>query len=240
MNTLRKTAFRASLAMLVLGVMSSIGMAQFATEATIRETVRRIQTRTDNLQRAVQNASDRGNYRAEDLNRLILDFESATNQLDRRLSNRRTASSDARMVLDRAAQIDSFFVNNRIGAGTNREWQALRADLDQLAGYYNLTAQWGTGSGSGTGGSNDYNLNDAQMRQLIQRINTRSATFSRNLRNDLNRVYRDDRNSADEARRQLSAFESALVQLRNRVNSRQSSSSDVRNLLDPAAFLNTY
>ena len=240
MNTLRKTAFRASLAMLVLGLMSSIGMAQFASEATIRDTVRRIQTRTDNLQRAVQNATDRGNYRAEDLNRLILDFESATTQLDRRLSSRRNGSSNARIVLDRAAQIDSFFVNNRIGAGTNREWQALRADLDQLAGYYNLTAQWRSGSGTGSGGSNDYNLNDPQMRQLIQRINTRSATFSRNFRNDLNRVYGNDRVSADEARRQLLAFESALVQLRNRVNSRQSTSSDVRNLLDPAAFLNTY
>ena len=115
MNTLRKTAFKASLAMLVLTAMSGLGMAQFASQANIRDTVRRIQTRTDNLQRAVQNASDRGNYRAEDLNRLILDFESATNQLAGRLSNRRTASSDARMVLDRAAQIDSFFVNNRIG-----------------------------------------------------------------------------------------------------------------------------
>ena len=240
MNTLRKTAFKASLAMLVLTAMSSLGMAQFASQTDIRNTVRRIQTRTDNLQRAVQNATDRGNYRAEDLNRLILDFESATNQLDRRLSNRRTAASDARIVLDRAAQIDNFFINNRIGAGTNREWQALRADLDQLASYYNLTAQWGTGSGSNTGGYNDYNLSDAQMRQLIQRIDTRSATFSRNFRNDLNRVYGSDRNSVDEARRQLSAFESALVQLRNRVNSRQSTSSDVRNLLDRASYLNTY
>src|SRR5690349_8018186 len=111
MNTLRKTAFKASLAMLVLTAMSSLGMAQFASQTDIRDTVRRIQTRTDNLQRAVQNASDRGNYRAEDLNRLILDFEAATNQLDRRLSNRRTAASDARVVLDRAAQIDSFFIN---------------------------------------------------------------------------------------------------------------------------------
>ena len=42
MNTLRKTAFKASLVMLVLSAMTSIGMAQFANEANIRETVRRI------------------------------------------------------------------------------------------------------------------------------------------------------------------------------------------------------
>src|SRR6185503_9816953 len=64
--------------------------------------------------------------------------------------------------------------------------------------------------------------------------------FSRNLRNDLNRTSSNDRYSLDEVRRQLNDFEVALVQLRNRVNSRQSSSTDARNVLDRAAFLNTY
>jgi hypothetical protein len=240
MTTIRKTAFKALLVMLVASVMTSIGMAQFGVnDATVRDTIRRIQTRTDNLQRAIQNASDRGNYRADDLNRLVLDFETATNQLDRRLGNRRASSADARTVLDRAVAIDSFFSNNRIGGGTQREWQALRADLDQLAGYYNLNTSWGSGSGD-SGGNNDYNLNDVQMRQLIRRIDITTATFSRVFRQELNRFYSRDRSSADEARRQLSRFEASLVQLRNRVNSRQSSSSDVRNLLDSATYLNTY
>jgi YmgG-like glycine-zipper protein len=241
MKTIRKTAFKAFLVMLVVSGITTMGMAQFASEANIRDTVRRIQTRTDNLQRAIQNASDRGNYRADDLNRLVLDFESAVNQLDRRLGSRRTGSADARVVLDRAAQIDTFLVNNRVGGGSQREWQSLRTDVEQLAGYYNLSVAWNTGN---TGGSNDYTLNDAQMRQLIQRINTRSTTFSRSFRNDLNRFggndRYNDRNSADEARRQLSAFESALVQLRNRVNTRQVSSSDARNLLERASFINNY
>src|SRR5262249_1549627 len=89
-------------------------------------------------------------------------------------------------------------------------------------------------------GDNNYNLNDFQMRQLIDRLNTRSATFSRNLRMDLNRRSYNDRNSVDEVRSQLSSFETALVQLRNRVNSRQSSSSDPRNVLDRAAFLKNF
>lgn len=236
MKRFRLTAFKASLVLLAIAAMTSAGMAQFASEANIRDTIRSIQTRTDNLQRSVQNATDRGNYRAEDLNRLVVDFEATVNQLDRRLGTRRATSSDARAVLDRAAQIDNFFAANRIGAGSQREWQALRSDLDQLAGYYNLTATWSSGGGS-QGGNN---LNDAQMRQLIQRIDTRSATFSRNLRQDLNRFYGNDRNAANEARRELSAYESALVQLRNRVNTRQSNSSDVSNLLDRAAFINNF
>ena len=238
MKTVRKTAFKAFLVMLVVSGTTSIGMAQFASEATIRDTVRRIQTRTDNLQRAIQNASDRGNYRAEDLNRLVLDFESAVNQLDRRIGSRRTSSTDARTVLDRAILIDSFLSNNRIGGGTQREWQLLRVDVDQLAGYYNLSAAWGSGGSGNTGG--DYNMNAAQMRLLIQRIDSRVANFSRSFREDLNRFYGNDRYSAEEARRQLSAFESALVQLRNRVNTRQVTSSDARTLLERASFINNY
>jgi hypothetical protein len=139
------------------------------------------------------------------------------------------------MVLDRAVLIDNFFTNNRLGAGSRREWQTIRGDLDQLANYYNLNTRWG--GGAGTGGD-DYNLSDLQMRQLVERLNTRSATFSRNLRQDLNRTYGD--RSFDEVRQQLSQFEVALVQLRNRVNSRQSSASDARDVLERAGFLNNF
>jgi len=113
MRVIRKTILTTFLLALVAGMATS-SMAQFgANDATIRDVVRRIQTRTDSLQRAVQNAADRNNYRVDDINRLILDFESALNQLDRRLGSRRTGSSDAQAVLDRAAQIDNFFAANR-------------------------------------------------------------------------------------------------------------------------------
>jgi len=241
MRPIRKTIFMTFLLALVTAGMATAAMAQFgANDAAARDVVRRIQTRTDSLQRAVQTAADRNNYRVEDIERMILDFESAANQLDRRLSSRRTATSaDVQTLLDRGGQIDTFFANNRLGAGSRREWQAIRADLDQLAGYYNLTPRWSSGGGIGSGNS-DYTIGDRQMRQLVDQLNVRSATFSRNFRNDLNRGSYNDRSSADEARRQLSEFETALVQLRNRVNSRQVSSSDASNVLDRAAFLNNY
>jgi hypothetical protein len=244
MKAIRKAAFKALLVGLVLTGLAGSGMAQYGTnDATIRDLVRRIETRTDSLQRAVQNASDRNSYRVEDLNRFISDFEAATNQLDRRLSSRRANASDVRTVLDRAASIDNFFATNRIGGGTGREWQSLRADLDQLASYYNLSTSWSSGSTAGygnTSGYGNYNLSDIQMRQLIQRIDSRTASFSRSLRLDLNRLNVNDRYGVDNVRDHLSQFESAEVQLRNRVNSRQSTDSDVRNVLEHAAFLNKY
>lgn len=242
MRAIRKTIFMTFLLALVTAGMATTGMAQFGTnDAAIREVVRRIQTRTDSLQRAVQNAADRNNYRVNDINRLIVNFENAANHLDRRLGSRRGTTANAQTLLDRGAQIDTFFANNRLGSGSQREWHAIRADLDQLASYYNLSPRWSWGGiGTGDTGYDNYNLSDFQMRQLVDRLNVLSATFSRNLRNDLNRRNSNDRYWLDDIRRQLGDFETALTQLRNRVNSRQSSSSDARNVLDRAAFLNNF
>src|SRR5215510_1353152 len=171
MRAIRKTIFMAFLLTLVTTGLATSAMAQFgANDTAVRDLVRRIQTRTDSLQRAVQNAADRNNYRVDDIDRLILDFESAANQLDRRLASRRGSTADAQALLDRGAQIDTFFVNNRLGGGSRREWQAIRTDLDQLASYYNLSPRWGSSSSSNSGGYNDYNLNDFQMRQLVDRL----------------------------------------------------------------------
>ena len=240
MTAIRKTIFMAFLLTLATTGMAVSATAQFgANDTAARDVVRRIQTRTDSLQRAVQNAADRNNYRIDEIDRLILDFESTAYQLDRRLSSRRANSSDVQMLLDRGAQIDTFFVNNRLGGGSRREWQAIRTDLDQLAGYYNLSPRWDSGNTSSTGSYNDYRLNDMQMRQLVDRLNVRSTTFSRNFRQDLNRTGYNDR-SVDDLRQHLSQFEAALVQLRNRVNSRQSTASDARNVLEHASYLNSY
>jgi len=153
MRAIRKTIFMTFLLALVTAGLATTGFAQFGNDAAIRDVVRRIQTRTDSLQRAVQNAADRNNYRVDDINRLIVDFENAANQLDRRLGSRRASTADAQTLIDRGVQIDTFFANNRLGAGSRREWQAIRTDLDQLAGYYNLGTRWGSG-GIGAGNNN--------------------------------------------------------------------------------------
>src|SRR3954451_9103994 len=161
MRAIRKTIFMTLVLALVTAGLATTGMAQYGTnDAAIRDVVRRIQTRTDSLQRAVQNAADRNNYRVDDINRLIVDFENAANQLDRRLGSRRSGTTDAQTLLDRGAQIDTFFANNRLGGGSRREWQAIRADLDQLANYYNLSPRWSTGGGVGSGGSGDTGNNN--------------------------------------------------------------------------------
>ena len=231
----------------LLVVIASVGMvdsavAQFSgNNSQVRDIVRRIQTDTNTLRNSAQSAANRGNYRVNELNQLITNLDVATQQLSRALFGRRNTSTDARLVLDRAAQIDSFFANARIGTGIQRDWQTLRSDFDQLATAYNLS--WQTSSSGYPGGypgSNNSSLSDIQLRQLVQRIDSRTTSFSRSLRQDLNRRDVNDRYSSDRVLQELSSFETSLTQVRNRVNSRQISSSDVSRLLQSAGFLNSY
>ena len=241
MRTLTKTILLAVLALMLTSATPVSISAQYNTsESAVRDIVRSIQTRTDNLRRTLQNSTNRGNLSSSqlyELNRLIDDFSTATTQLDRRFGSRRTSTSDVRLVLDRAALVDNYFANYRIGFAAQRDWQALRSDLDRLALAYNINAQWGSGSSSNTGPF----PNDFQLRQLAQRIDTRTSNFSRQLRLDLNRRggY-NDRYPADQVRSELSQFESAVMQFRNRANSRQATASDARNVLQQATFLQNF
>ena len=235
------------LAILVTAGMANTGIAQYSNNDTsLRDLVRRIQTRTTTFSNTARNALNRSsisNSSRDEFNRLLADFESSVSQLNRRSFTRQSTQTEVRAVLDRAALINNFLLNNRLGYGAQRDWDLVRADLDQLAQVYNLNWQWNTGSVGGStdsSGSGDYNLSDTQMRQLIQRIDSRASTFSRSFRQDLNRGTVNDRYGLDEARRQLSEFETATAQLRSRVNTRQANSSDVRTVLDRAAVLNTY
>jgi hypothetical protein len=238
MRTLSKT-----ICLVVLGIVVAAGapnsaVAQYTTsDSSVRDLINRIQSRTDTLGRRIQNSSDRGNLSSSqviELNRLINDFMFATDQLERRLGTRRTSTSDARLVLDRATLIDNYAFNYRLGGGAEREWQAIRSDLDQLATAYNINWQW---SSSGSTGGSIGIPNDQQLRLLLQRVDSRTSNFSRNLRQDLNRRDLNDRNRAS---RELSQFETAVVNLRNRINSRQATSQDVQNVLEEASFLNSY
>ena len=239
----------ALLAILVTAGMANTGVAQGQygnNDTSVRDLISRIQTRTTTFSNTAQNALSRSNVSnssREELNNLIADFESSVNQLNRRSYTRQATQTEVRATLERAALINNFLLNNRLGFGAQRDWDLVRGDLDQLAQVYNLNWQWNTGSvGGSTGGPGygDYNQSDTQIRQLVQHVDSRTATFSRNFRQDLNRGTVKDRYGLDEARRQLSEFESATAELRTRVNSRQSDSSDVRNVLERAAFLNSY
>jgi YmgG-like glycine-zipper protein len=213
------------------------------SDFNMRNLIRRIETRTDTFRRTLENALDRstlnGTAREDEINRLVSDFELATDQLRTSFEGRRSTVADARAVLEGAARINNFLLNNRLDFRVGQDWRLLQADLDQLARAYYITWRWDTvGSGSDTG--SNYGLNDYQMRQLLDQINNRTTSFSRTFRNQVNRRNVGDQYAIDEANRHLSMFETAVMRLRNRVNTRRATEADVREVLEHAGYLNNF
>ena len=247
MRTISRFIWAATLMALVNICITSTALSQRPyreTQNNMRDLIGRIETHSATFRRSLENALDRSRQdrtlRNDEINRLVADFESATEQLKTRFENRQSTSADARLLLDRASQINNSLVGNRLESGVDQNWRLLRADLDQLArAYYINDWQWnttGTVAGSGTG----YRLSDFQMRQLIRRIETRSNQFSSSFMQALNRSSLNGSSEEREANRHLSEFESATTQLSSSFNRRESTSTDVQSVLEHAAFLNRF
>ena len=144
MRAIRKTIFMTFLLALVTAGMATTGHGPVWHQRRGHSGCRATNSNAHRLSTACsQNAADRNNYRVDDINRLILDFESCC-------ESTRSASGFAPYELRQtrkrcwiAARRSTLSLsNNRLGAGSRREWQAIRTDLDQLASYYNLNAPW--------------------------------------------------------------------------------------------------
>lgn len=215
------------------------------SDFNMRNLIRRIETRTDTFRSTLQSSLDNsrlnGTAREDEINRLVSDFEFATDQLRTRFDGRQSTRADAQAVLEGSARINNFLINNRLDFRVNQDWRLLQADLDQLARAYYIDWRWDTvGSGVGSGTGSNIDLNDFQTRQLLDQINNRTTSFSRTFRNQVNRRNVADQFTIDEANRHLSQFETAVMRLRNRANTRRATEADVREVLEHAGYLNTF
>ena len=137
MRIIYKTFGAAMLLTLInIGVTSSVlGQRQYRdSDTAMRNLIRRIETRSDTFSRTLENALDRSRLnnttREDEINRLVTDFEYATDQLKSRFENRQSTSTDARAVLEKAGLINSFLLNNRLETRVGQDWRLLQSDLD--------------------------------------------------------------------------------------------------------------
>ena len=123
----------------------SIGMTQAAQQLPYRvgdqqlkDLLRRIDTHTktfrDSFAPAIDHARSDGRGQLQD----VQDFEHAFDRLSERVNGRRSTIVDVEDVLRRASLIDSFVIRNQKDTATDRDWQVLRRDLDDLAQAYNV------------------------------------------------------------------------------------------------------
>ncbi|MBD0326964.1 MAG: hypothetical protein ICV68_11060 [Pyrinomonadaceae bacterium] len=123
------------------------GRAYRYSDTNMRRLIRRIETSTDRFSNLLPNALDRsrlnGTEREDDVNKLVTDFEAATDQLKQRFNRNETTRMDAQMVLQQGTLIDRFMRNHQLDYRTERAWTQVRGELDRLAAAYNVAWNWG-------------------------------------------------------------------------------------------------
>ena len=90
----------------------------------MRQIFNRLETRTDRFSNLLPNALDRsridGTRREDNINELVTHFEHATDQLKERFESRQSVATDAHLVLQRGALINTFMNNRRLDNRTER------------------------------------------------------------------------------------------------------------------------
>ncbi|HJP92026.1 MAG TPA: hypothetical protein VJ875_08740 [Pyrinomonadaceae bacterium] len=96
----------------------------------------------DSLDTALDRSSLNGTEREDDINAFIKDFDQEVRRLHDRFDDHKSVAADVQAVLDRAARIDDFMRRRELTERSQREWSALRANLDELAQAYSVAWRW--------------------------------------------------------------------------------------------------
>lgn len=222
--------------MLTMGISASAQIRAYrVTDREVQTLLDRIETRSNTFRAAVDRVLDRSNIdgtnREDSLNALIANYETATDRLRDNFRDRRSTVADAQDVLNRAARVDQFVRNNRLGAQAESNWSLLRTDLDTLANYYRIQSNWDMTVPT-TGG---WNATDAQIRTLLARLSTRGTTFQRNYER-WERV--GGRGQYGDISQSIIDFQRGVNDLR--LNYRNSDTSDANDILQAAASINRF
>ncbi|MEK6281831.1 MAG: YMGG-like glycine zipper-containing protein [Acidobacteriota bacterium] len=220
---------------------ASAALAQYRVNDTeIRNIIRRIETGTDSFSRNLVNTFDRspinGTAREDEINGYVRDFENATDQLRTRFESRQATANEARAVLDRAALINRFLLNNRLDARVEQDWRLLRTDLDRLATAHNLGWRWDSTPTSTTGGL----YVGTQTRQLAQRIAVEANQFRRSFDMAVNRGGINNTSAEYQLRGRVGEFQLAATRLRDRIYRRQATTAEVQQLLEQASYIDNF
>ena len=216
-------------------------VAYRVSDRQVETLLTRIENRTDTFKNQVDRSLDNSNIdgtRQEDsINSLVGNFENATNRLKDNFSSRRSSGTDVEEVLRRAAFINSFMRNNRMSSASQSTWTQIRTDLNTLAGYYRVSANWTIVTPSVT---NVYIGSDTQVRNLLNSVESRTNTFKRQIGNNLNNSNLDGTNREDSINTMVANFEIATNRLKNNFSSRRSTAADVQEVLNRAVGVNSF
>jgi predicted glycoside hydrolase/deacetylase ChbG (UPF0249 family) len=118
------------------------------SDKQVEELIHRIEAQSDVFRKSLDSALDQsrldGTRREDDINAFVKEFTKETRQLHDHFDSHKSTASDVETVLNRAAQVDQFMRRNRLkrDRDAQRDWLQLRAQLEELAGLYNVNWRW--------------------------------------------------------------------------------------------------
>ena len=208
------------------------------SEKQMKNLLERIEKGADSFRDSLKNALGKSRYddtRAEDnINQFVKDFESATDQLEERFNDNRSASASVLEVLNRAASIENFMLRHRLMGRAQSDWAYLRRNLDELAAAYNVSWSW-------AGVSNrPYRITDDQVKDLLARIEKRADNFRGSLDDALGKSRFDDTRAEDNINRFVKEFEAATDRLEGSFNDDRSAAANVQEVLRRAGAIDNF
>jgi hypothetical protein len=231
------------------GTTSSNSTAR-VSDSTLQALMTRIASKTEVFKLSTTRALNRNTQNNPgDEDRIfgyITDFENETNQLRQNFNARRTVGTDVQNVLSRAVLIDNFVRDNGLNPAAQRDWTSLKADLDTLAGYYNVSSNWnqttnvGTAGDTGLGTTGGYRGSDANVRTVLTRLQTRTDSYKRELNAVLDRGVLNQTRSQTTIYDYVTDFQSATDRLRQNVDARRATSADVEDVLNKAYYIDSF
>jgi hypothetical protein len=118
---------------------------RFYSKADVDRVIKRVEERSDAFRKAVDQRLDRSRLddtKAEDnINRQVKQLEEALDELRSEFDRRdkwQETRANVQKVMRQADEINALLRNTRFGPAIENEWKLLRADLNRLAGIYNL------------------------------------------------------------------------------------------------------
>jgi len=137
----------------VLMLLASVAVVARAQDAPyrisdkeVKKLMAQLKKDTGKFRKSFDSSLDRsrlnGTNREDDINRLLKNYEDATERLYSRFKDNKSVGADVEAVLDGAAEIDQFMTRRLASERAERDWAAVRQDLRQLAEAYNVSWRW--------------------------------------------------------------------------------------------------
>jgi hypothetical protein len=208
------------------------------TDQQARELVTRIDARTDTFRvgfdRAIDRSRMRGSRAAADIGRSINDLKQAAIRLRDRVNLRGSDTAAVEDMLRPATIIDTFVMGNQLGAPVERDWQALRRDLEELARAYGVA--W-TATGSQTMATA---VPVQQVRLLVARTTRDTVQFRRTLDLALARSRINTSREEDDINLFVSELTEATNHLTDHVDRRQTVTNNIDDLMQHGASIDSF